>query len=690
MNKNTSNHLKINVIGGGPGGLYFSILTKKALPNCEINVYERNNPDDSFGFGVVFSDETLGAFLKRDPLSYERIRENFAYWDDLIIARDGEEIKISGNGFCGCSRKTLLQLLHQRCREEGISLHFETEMQPQELQKTADVVVVADGIGSQIRTHFSAYFKPVISNRTNRFVWLGSTKPLEAFTYFFKNCPEGVIVAHTYQYEPNRSTWVFECSDETFQNFGFNVFDETETIAQLERIFATELDGHALIGNKSHWRQFPHIVNTHWSHENLVLLGDAKATAHFSIGSGTKLAMESAISLSDAIVANPENIPNALTIYEQKRRPEVNKIQKAALISMQWFEQMDLFGKEPFYRLAFGCMTRSHRVSYENLSIRDSQFTSWVSNSFSKENHQNQTTSPVFSSFQIGTCTIPNRWVMQSQKSAALLPVQLWGSHYLTPCVGNLGLQIFAPISVQMLFSNTEEITEIKRITQKIKTITATKVGWQINLTDVNFSTKNILTEIKSCGVDVLVLSLSRMGRRELESEHFHQLINELTAETAVLLHWVLPPRRISVEEMKAFQSITKKISAIETLGFWFSLDEEDQHSNDAEVDHWFFEFLQDFRKNRKNAVIISGLNESVDLANTQIINHHTDAVAWEKTWVFSPFEALKVAAEEGFTPTTLHPAAAHFWKGFLKEKQFEKQKWVGMKKALKPKSNKK
>src|SRR5690606_31142489 len=239
--------MKITVIGGGPGGLYFSILTKKARPDWEIDVYERNKPDDSFGFGVVFSDETLGEFLKRDMQSYELIRSKFAYWDDIIVARDGEQVSISGNGFCGCSRKTLLQLLHQRCREEGVNLHFEHPIDDLKPFNDSDIIVAADGIGSLIRTQHQKEFGTQIQIKSNRFVWLGSTKPLDAFTYFFRTTPQGTFVAHSYQYEEGMSTWVIECSNQTWENSGFNTENESETVLKLSEIFKEELDGHSFI-----------------------------------------------------------------------------------------------------------------------------------------------------------------------------------------------------------------------------------------------------------------------------------------------------------------------------------------------------------------------------------------------------------------------------------------------------------
>lgn len=436
--------MKIAVIGGGPGGLYFSILTKKAMPHCQIDVYERNKPEDSFGFGVVFSDETLGEFLKRDMASYELIRDQFAYWDDIIIARDGQQVNIAGNGFCGCSRKTLLKLLHQRCREEGVNLHFEQNIDDLKAYASADIIIASDGIASGIRSQYQEEFGTKIVLKTNRFVWLGSTKPLEAFTYFFRTTPHGMIVAHSYQYEVGKSTWIFECSNETWEKHGFEVTNETDTIAKLQAIFAEELDGHGLISNKSHWRQFPHVTNQKWFHENIVLLGDAKATAHYSIGSGTKLAMDSAIGLSDAVIANPTNVQAAFAQYEATRRNTVEMIQYAALVSLDWFENMDRHSQHPFYSFAFGCMTRSKKVTFENLQLRDASFTQKVLAEF-QQIHKTTSPSPAFTTFQLRDVVLPNRIVMapMGQYCAVDGEINDWHSvHYSSRALGGVGLLI--------------------------------------------------------------------------------------------------------------------------------------------------------------------------------------------------------------------------------------------------------
>jgi len=499
--------LKITVIGGGPGGLYFSILTKKAMPHCQIDVYERNKPEDSFGFGVVFSDETLGEFLMRDLKSYELIRSEFAYWDDIIIARDGQTVTIAGNGFCGCSRKTLLKLLHQRCREEVVNLHFEQNVDDLSQFADSDIIVACDGIASAIRTQFASEFGTKIELKKNRFVWLGSTKPLDAFTYFFRTTPFGTIVAHTYQYEEGMSTWIFECSDETWQKIGFEVTNEDDTIQKIAEIFKEELDGHSLISNKSHWRQFPHLTNERWSHNNIVLLGDAKATAHYSIGSGTKLAMDSAIGLADAVIANPNNVQAAFEQYDKTRTNTVEMIQYAALVSLDWFENMDRHMQHPFYQFAFGCMTRSKKVTFENLQIRDKSFTDKVVNEFNtlnnchselvSESPHSQLPTPnsksaAFTPFKLRELELPNRIVMapMGQYAAEDGLVTDWHLvHYGSRATGGVGLIVTEMTAVSPTGRITlgcagiydeNQVIEWKKVTNFIHQNTQTKIGIQL------------------------------------------------------------------------------------------------------------------------------------------------------------------------------------------------------------------
>lgn len=490
--------MKVTVIGGGPGGLYFSILLKKALPNADINIYERNKADDSFGFGVVFSDETLSEFLTRDPESYDLIRSRFAYWDDLDVVRNGKSVRITGNGFCGCSRKTLLSLLQQRCTQEGVNLHFEHPIDNLSEFSDSDLIIAADGINSAIREKFAPQFKTSIKLQRNKFVWLGSTKPLDAFAYFFRTTPFGSFVAHTYQYEENMSTWIFECSPETFAKAGFSTTDEQSTITKLSEIYKEELDGHPLISNRSHWRQFPTITNECWSVDNIVLLGDAKATAHYSIGSGTKLAMESAIALADAVAENQSNIASALKSYDQNRRTRVEMTQHAAAVSLEWFENMDRHIKHPFMQFAFGVMTRAKKVTLENLRLRDQKFTDAVLSEFNLMRQQPTQIPPAFTPVTLRGIKIQNRVAMapMEQYSAKNGVVQNWHLvHYGSRAIGGCGL----------IFTEAVAVSKIGMITSGCPMITTKEqiVAW-----------KNIVDFIHENSTAKVAIQLGHGGRK--------------------------------------------------------------------------------------------------------------------------------------------------------------------------------
>ena len=546
--------MKITVIGGGPGGMYFSILLKKAIPDCEIDIYERNKSDDSFGFGVVFSDETLSEFLTRDPKSYELIRSKFAYWDALDVARDGEIVRISGNGFCGCSRKTLLQLLQQRCIEEGVNLHFEQNVDDLNKYKDSDVIVACDGIGSQIRTKYSQEFGTKIELKKNRFFWLGYTKPLYAFTYFFRNTPYWMIVAHSYQYEKGMSTWIFECSDTTWKNAGFEIENEQDTIAKIAELFKEELDGHPLISNKSHWRKFPAITNDKWHFENIVLLGDAKATAHYSIGSGTKLAMECAIGLADAIIEFPIDIPQAFDKYEKTRRNRVEMIQYAASVSLDWFENMDRNAKHDFQQFAFGCMTRSKKVTFENLAIRDASFPDKVLAEFNTNIGTTDLKTPAaFTPFSLRKMKLENRIVMSpmGQYSAENGLVNNWHLvHYGARATGGVGLILteMTAISTTARITlgcagiwNENQVVEWKKVTNFIHQNSKSKIGIQLGHSgrkgalNLPFVGNNIPLEKDNwdlISASPIAFSSNNTCPKEMTLENMNQIVSEFVQAT--------------------------------------------------------------------------------------------------------------------------------------------------------------
>ena len=410
--------MKVSIVGGGPGGLYFALLAKKAWPRWDITVYERNRPDDTFGFGVVFSDQTLDTFKAYDLVTYERIRRRFAYWGAVDVVYKGRSLRSDGNGFCGCSRVALLNILQDRGRELGVEMRFQREVDDLSEFADSDLIVVADGINSKIRTKYESHFQPSVDLRPNKFTWLGSTKPLDAFKYFFRETPEGIILAHCYQYEANRSTWVIETDERTWKNFGFDRMGEQEMIPVLERVFAEELDGHPLIPNRSLWRNFPTITNKTWVLNNAVLVGDAKATAHFSIGSGTKLAMEDAVALFESL-RKEQSVAKALTRYDTARREEVEKTQHAANVSLAWFEHMKRYwGMEP-QQFAFGVMSRSKQITWENLELRDPRFVREIHQWFAKKVKEQgfdvdlaNPPAPMFTPFRLRGMVVENRVVV--------------------------------------------------------------------------------------------------------------------------------------------------------------------------------------------------------------------------------------------------------------------------------------
>jgi len=412
--------LKIVSIGGGPAGLYCALLMKKADPRADITVVERNKPDDTFGFGVVFSDATLAELRDADVVTYAEIEKSFAHWDDIDIHYKGEVITSTGHGFSGMSRKRLLNILQKRARALGVNLQFETDVASVERYRSADLVLAADGVNSMVRQVYAAHFQPQIDWRRNKFVWLGTTRPFPAFTFYFKESPHGLFRVHAYQYDKQHSTFIVECTEGTWRRAGLNEASEDATIAYCEELFAAELDGHKLLKNRSVWRNFPTVRTKRWYHENIVLMGDAVHTAHFSIGSGTKLAMEDAIALATAVKSHGK-LDDALAAYEASRRPAVDAVQRAAQVSLQWFEETErYFGKLAPIQFAYAMLTRSLRIQHANLKLRDPAFVARVERWFA-EGAANQSgvnipvdppPPPMFTPFRLRDTVVQNRVVV--------------------------------------------------------------------------------------------------------------------------------------------------------------------------------------------------------------------------------------------------------------------------------------
>jgi anthraniloyl-CoA monooxygenase len=443
--------VKVAVLGAGPAGLYFAISMKRRNPAHQVTVVERNRPDDTFGWGVVLSAETLDNLADNDPVSAAWIRDHFAYWDDIAVYHGGRRTVSTGHGFCGIGRRRLLLLLQRRARELGIQMTFETEIDdPRPYMETHDLVVAADGLNSRSRAAFPEIFKPDIDVRKCKFVWLGTRQKFDdAFTFIFEKTEHGWVWAHAYQFEPETATFIVECSEETWRRFGFADMSREKSIATCERIFAKYLGGHPLMSNAGHlrgsaWINFPRVLCERWSHENLALMGDAAASAHFSIGSGTKLALESAVALADYLHSEPD-LPAAFAKYEDARRMEVLRLQSAARNSLEWFEDVERYlGLDPV-QFNYSLLTRSQRISHENLRLRDPAWLSDAEAWFQRRsgNADNVHRTPMFAPFRLRDMTLKNRVVvspMAQYKAVDGCPTDWHFAHYAERAKGGAGL----------------------------------------------------------------------------------------------------------------------------------------------------------------------------------------------------------------------------------------------------------
>jgi anthraniloyl-CoA monooxygenase len=445
--------MKIACVGGGPAGLYFAISMKLRDPAHEVTVFERNPPGVTFGWGVVFSDLTVDNITRNDPVSAEVITKEFAHWDDIDVHFRGETITSGGHGFIGIGRKRLLEILQDRARELGVTLEFEAECDPADTKwSDYDLVIASDGINSRFRDSNPQAFGVDEDVRANKFVWLGTSKVFDAFTFAFEETEHGWIWAHAYRFATDCSTFIVECSEQTWRNFGFDKMSQDGSIAACQKLFAKYLDGHRLQSNASHlvgsaaWLNFRRIKCERWSSGNVILLGDAAHTAHFSIGSGTKLALEDAIKLAEVLNRPGLSLEAALDEYQAERNLEVLKLQNSARNSTEWFETLERYTHFEPLQFAYSLLTRSQRISHENLRLRDREWLEGVERWFWKratDGKSNKTAPPMFAPLKLREMEVMNRVTvspMAMYSAVDGVPSDFHFVHYGERALGGAGL----------------------------------------------------------------------------------------------------------------------------------------------------------------------------------------------------------------------------------------------------------
>jgi len=507
--------VKILVVGGGPSGLYFSILMKRADASHEVVVLERNLPDDTFGFGVVFSDATIADVESADPETYRAITDHFIRWDDIDVHYGDDVVRSTGHGFSGMSRQRLLTVLQEQATELGVDIRFETEFagfgEEGSAPEDYDVIIGADGANSAVRDALADRFQPSFDWRPNRFVWLGTTKPFPAFTFYFRENEHGLWRVHAYQYEPGRSTFIVECTEETWRSAGMEDAQEDMVTAYCAELFAEELAGHELIENRSVWRSFPTIRCKNWFVDNVVLMGDAVHTAHFSIGSGTRLGMLDSIALRDALVAE-SSVEAALSAYQEARQPAVESLQRAAQASLEWFEATERYLDLDPVQFAFTLLTRSLRITHEDLRLRDPDFLVSVDALVADQAETQSRTHvsrrpvppPMFTPFRLREVVVPNRVVVSPmcQYMAVDGTVGDWHLQHLgSRAVGGAGM-VYAEmtdVSPEARISpgcaglyKPEHVDAWKRIVDFIHGESPAKVAMQLGHAGRKGATKNL------------------------------------------------------------------------------------------------------------------------------------------------------------------------------------------------------
>ncbi|MCC5991606.1 MAG: bifunctional salicylyl-CoA 5-hydroxylase/oxidoreductase [Rhodobacteraceae bacterium] len=442
--------MKILCLGGGPAGLYFAISMKLRDPAHQVTVLERNRANDTFGWGVVLSDDALERMSRNDPKSTDAIRSQFAYWDDIAVVHAGHRTVSGGHGFAGIGRKAMLILLQERARELGVEMRFETEFDSAEAYRhDYDLVVACDGINSRVRSEYADVFRPDIDTRKCKFVWLGTHQKFDdAFTFIFERTQHGWVWAHVYQFDDNTATFIVECLPETWDRWGFEAMSKEETVETCRKIFEAHLDGHDLMSNAAHlrgsavWMQFPRVICERWYHENVVLMGDAAATGHFSIGSGSRLAFDSAIALAEYLHSEAD-MQTAFKRYQEERRLEVLRLQSAARNSLEWFEEVERYLDMPPLQFAYSLLTRSQRISHENLRLRDPDWLRAAEDWFAVQAGGQAGRAPMFQPYRLRDMALKNRVVvspMAQYKAQDGCPTDWHFAHYAERAKGGAGL----------------------------------------------------------------------------------------------------------------------------------------------------------------------------------------------------------------------------------------------------------
>lgn len=510
--------MRVGVVGGGPAGLYLAILLRKLRPDYEVTVWERNTPADAYGFGVVFSDETLDHFAEADPESFRALAAEFKSWGDIEVRHfGGRRIVSGGHGFSAISRRRLLEILSDRAAEVGAGLHSSHEI-PDHREIDADVIVGADGKNSRVRDALAEHLRPSIDEQVNKYMWFGTTKVFDRFHFIFEDTPAGMVWAHIYPYSDEGSTFIVEMAPGTWRELGLDatehesfppgVSDEL-ALARCQELFAGHLDGHPLVGNNSKWLVFPTIKCERWHHGNVVLMGDAIHTAHYSVGSGTKLAMEDAISLAGHL-ARGGPIEEAFAAYEADRRPAVDSLQRAAKASLEWFEGADRYRHMEPEQFAFSLLTRSQRVTYDNLRLRDPGYMEAVDRWYAASDHGcpvevGPEVPPMFHPFQLRDLVLENRIVVSpmDQYSAGEdgVPNEWHLVHLGSRAVGGAGLVMTEMVCVTPqgrispgdtgMWSDEQEVAW-KRIVDFVHTHTKAKIGLQLGHSGRKGSTKRM------------------------------------------------------------------------------------------------------------------------------------------------------------------------------------------------------